>query len=911
MRFPTWVLCRSAMRGMLVSSVLGSLATWAVPVTSVAGGIFFEAEDYDGRPWYGDRGFGTRMEEPLASGRAALAGMWRPGALSYVLTVPKENDYSVWLRCAVPDDITIQLGVNAHSAADLQAVAVKATTTLKELAAPGAYQWRSLGRLALQAGENTFLLGQGAQRPDCFFLTPDTAYVPTDDLLARMLREKQAPKGQLLPELIHDRQITQHPAWLGQNALRPAYAHCEWDRSNTPQSWARMVRAAGGNCLVGVGEMPAGTLDGKMKAFAFRRIDDPGFAYPEGYRKNDHSWVREFTDAGHAEGLKVVMYGGAHRTLDPILVDHPEWRQQDAAGKVYGHGFGSWYSPYRAAYIDRWVDVARQYGIDGIMVDMLFTGPQGGDYSPFTVRAFADRFGVEPPRQVDPRDLTWQRWVDFQTWTREEVMLDVTEALHAVNPEIACIWNQTTGWIFKGREYLSSRAGRCADGLLEEMGWEVSHSIFGERPLPWPAQSAWQSLFLHCRTAPGYGQMWHLNGFYTQVNHEAFSYSMFANGIAPAVVTGGNWDHMGKVWGHIRPCESAMSGATLVPYVALHFSENTLNWQANATGPEARNAYLRSVFGVFQALLEAHLPVAIISDDDLADAAALQRHATVFLPNSTCLSDAQAASLSAYVQGGGGLVAAFETGLYDENGTRRSLPALSGLLGVTQETVKRSADWYLSARDQTHEITDVPEIMNGGDPAQGSRERKPSICFFNSRGGRAAEALRTTSVADVASIPLIGAGKGYSILHTRSAGAGRTAYFPIDIGQGYYGYNHPITRRLLERATRWSAAKPAPLRTNAPLAVQTVCFQKGEAQVVHLVNDNSSFGRAAAPNPESFGAFRDEVLPILDIAIGVPGDFAQARLLPAGQSLAIRRSEGWSHVIVPRLEIHAMVVFGP
>ncbi|MBT7301714.1 MAG: hypothetical protein HN849_19480, partial [Victivallales bacterium] len=92
MRFPTWVQWRLVMRGMLVSSVLGSLAAWAVPATSVAGGIFFEAEDYDGRPWYGDRGFGTRMEEPLASGRAALAGMWRPGALSYVLTVPKEND---------------------------------------------------------------------------------------------------------------------------------------------------------------------------------------------------------------------------------------------------------------------------------------------------------------------------------------------------------------------------------------------------------------------------------------------------------------------------------------------------------------------------------------------------------------------------------------------------------------------------------------------------------------------------------------------------------------------------------------------------------------------------------------------------------------------------------------------------
>ncbi len=105
----------------------------------------------------------------------------------------------------------------------------------------------------------------------------------------------------------------------------------------------------------------------------------------------------------------------------------------------------------------------------------------------------------------DPRDLTWQRWIDFQAWTREEVMLDVTEALHAVSPEIACIWNQTTGWVFDGREHLTSRAGQCADGLLEEMGWEVSHHAFEGRPFAW-LQSAWQSLFLHGR-AP-YGLLW-------------------------------------------------------------------------------------------------------------------------------------------------------------------------------------------------------------------------------------------------------------------------------------------------------------------------------------------------------------------------------------------------------------------
>lgn len=149
--------------------------------------------------------------------------------------------------------------------------------------------------------------------------------------------------------------------------------------------------------LFGVGEMPAGTLAGKLHRIPFEVIDKPGYRYPEGYRKDDHSWVKEIVDAGHAEGLRVVIYDGAFRNLDPLLMDHPEWRQKNRHGQPTRFGFGSWHSPYRQAYIDRWVKVAQESGLDGIMVDMLFTCPQGGDYSDYTVKAFRDRFGVEPP----------------------------------------------------------------------------------------------------------------------------------------------------------------------------------------------------------------------------------------------------------------------------------------------------------------------------------------------------------------------------------------------------------------------------------------------------------------------------------------------------------------------------------
>jgi len=156
-----------------------------------------------------------------------------------------------------------------------------------------------------------------------------------------------------------------------------------------------------------------------------------------------------------------------------------------------------------------------------------------------------------------------------------------------------------------------------------------------------------------------------------------------------------------------------------------------------------------------------------------------------------------------------------------------------------------------------------------------------------------------------------GADTGFSTLHTRTVGGGRIAYFPPDMGHGYFSYNHPIARLLIERTVRWSAQTAPALETNAPMAVQTVCFRKGDAFIVHLVNDNSSFGRAAAPNPENFGAFRDEVLPVHDVMLTVNGTFKEAVLLPDGKTLPVVLVDGTTRTTVPKIDIHAMVVFSP
>lgn len=897
---------------LLLLAAHGTGGARATSQTSLPEGSFIEAEALDGR--VGDTGFATPIDEPLASGGKALIGLFREGWADYGVEIPFPGNWSLWARCAVPGEkVVVALDLDGINTGARTNAALAQTSPKTD--APDAYQWRKLADVDLKAGPWRFAVGKGAIRIDCFVLAHDASLQPTDEILSRLSEAAASPRGKALPELTHERRITSHPNWL-KSALRPCYAHFEWDKEMTAEAWCQRAKAAGANCIFGCGEMPAGALNGKLKPFPHAAIlRDPGFRFPDGYDLS-YGWVKEMADAAHRHGLKIAIYDGAHRTLDPLIVEHPDWRQQDARGRPYADGFGSWHSPYRQAYVDRWVKVAKAARFDGIMIDMLFTGPKGGDYSPWTVDAFKNRFGVEPPRDPDPRNLTWQRWIDFQSWTREEMLLDLTGALHAVDPEIAVIPNQTRGWIFGRTEsnFLTTRAAHCCDGLLEEMGWEYRHGW--ERPWAWPLEAAWQNLFLHCRTRPGYGQMWHVSTLnYPEAHVRAHSFSMLANGAAPAMVTGGNWPIMSRVWAHTKACEPWAENAALVPHVAIHFSEDALDWHAVPAGEAPYAAHMKNVFGIFQALLESHIPVEIITDDDLANPAALARHAAVVLPNSTCLSDSQAAAITAFVGAGGGIVATFETGTREESGFRRATPALANLLGASQAAPAASDTWSIPLDGPAHAILDDPRIKGSGAWRQGVSEPMASAYLFSGPRDRL---IGATPVAiadkDAFALPLGGGGKApkgtaFHALVARRWHKGKTAMFPIDIGHAYYAYNHPLNRRLIANAIAWCASRENPLRTDAPMTVQTVLWEKGGSRVVHLVNDVSSFGRAAAPNPEAFTAFRDETIPAHNIRVAVPGTFAAARLLPDGASLPITTAEGWSEITVPRLDVHAMVVF--
>ena len=173
----------------------------------------------------------------------------------------------------------------------------------------------------------------------------------------------------------------------------------------------------------------------------------------------------------------------------------------------------------------------------------------------------------------------------------------------------------------------------------------------------------------------------------------------------------------------------------------------------------------------------------------------------------------------------------------------------------------------------------------------------------------------------------------YPALIVSTFGQGRVAYFPAGVDKAMFFYPDTYLRQLLANACRWAAADvPPPIEVEGPLLLSAT-FRKQPSKnriVVHLLNDHSSYGRHSiyqklAPLPKelqkSWGfpnqselrgtwPIREEVIPLCDIKVRcrVPG-IKRATLQPENISLPLIRANGALEVVVPKLNMHSMVVF--
>ena len=331
-------------------------------------------------------------------------------------------------------------------------------------------------------------------------------------------------------------------------------------------------------------------------------------------------------------------------------------------------------------------------------------------------------------------------------------------------------------------------------------------------------------------------------------------------------------------------------------------------------------AHFESAIGAYRALLEEHLPLDIITEQDLEADDTLAQYKALILPNAACLSDAMLGHIRKYVENGGGLLSTHEASRCDEYGTPRPDFGLSDLFRASFVTTDDfTARWpeypkstYLAPA--RHEITSDPVI---------SDNMRRDCRLLNYIG-------MTTSVnlLDGASV-LMNQGQKlipdsienpyglfasckdpavHPFLIVSNHGKGRVAYFAGDIAQTYFRCPYAYQRKLIANALKWSAASLPEIQVKAPLCVQTTFFEQTIENrcIIHLLNEVNTVADRALP--ENNSSSREEVLPIHGIEITTNLPVSKAWLEPEHAFLPITTAEGQSLITVPKLEMHSMVV---
>jgi hypothetical protein len=547
-------------------------------------------------------------------------------------------------------------------------------------------------------------------------------------------------------------------------------------------------------------------------------------------------------------GMVVIARTDPHATYDDVQAAHPDWIHATADGKPRRH----WASP------EMWVtcglgpynfefmtevkrEIMTRYRVDGIFINRW--DGSGTCYCEHCRKNFRDATGHDLPRTNSPRDparhayILWHQERLFALWRKWD------DAVRAINPD-SCVIPNGGGGATSSLDM--KRIGELAPTLMADhqarrgvmppwgngkrgkefratMGRKPIVGIFSvglEEPYRW--KDSVQN--------PAEIRLWAIDGI--------------ANGLRPwftkfaGSINDPRWlKPVEDLYVWCAANEKYLRNERPIARVGMVYSQQTAWFHPDERG---RQHTEDATHGWYHALIEARLPFEMIHDR-LLDAEHLGAFKTLILPNIAALSDAQCAQLRAFVDRGGGIVATYETSLYDEHGNKRKDFGLADLFGVSfgGRAAGPMHNAYLrleheSARPATaglfRGLEDAPRIVHGVwrlDVTAREKFAAPPLTLIPSYPDLPMEKVFPRQPRT--DIPQV-------FLREIGSRGGRVAYFPWDIDRTFWEILAVDHGKLLANAVAWATNEPAPVTVAGPGVLDVTYWQQKSSLTVHLVN---------------------------------------------------------------------------
>lgn len=667
---------------------------------------------------------------------------------------------------------------------------------------------------------------------------------------------------------------------------------------------------------------------------------------PEEVKQADE-YMRRFVTMVHGAGAKAVLYIGPVQvaSFSPEFVKaHPDWLRIRPDGKpdpTPNHcnlrsGYADW-------LLNQLAYVTREYRVDGFWFDgyapvHLHTFDEG------TRKLYREQTGKEMPlppggnigRYDIARDPEVRQYLAWHEKFFVEFADKMRGAIRKENPEAIIFVNHSGNrtWYFPNMymgEYPGSY-GSAVDVSSVELYWDVPGD---------PLYQQFVYAFMQDQTQERGASVWiqpsahGISGVSSPVEIQLRGLECLPWGVYPEFVEGtGREEYLRLHVENLKARDKWLVRSEALPYAGIVASEQTRALYAQGALP----VYFSHTLGAFRALFEKHWPVRVLNEYDLEDAD-LGGVRVLMLPDVACLSDRAAEVVRRFVRNGGGLVATFETSLYDANFQRRPDFALADLFRaqyVTTHTVQQRTENLYLTLDAKHPMLDDPLILqkqntswrnsDGPPPAQGPLALIASATEVRPLDGGRTLATYNVNEPQKENVP-------HPAILASSFGKGRVVYFPASVDKGMFFYPDTYMRQMLANACLWAARDaPPPVEVVGPLILSATFRRQPQEKrvIVHLMNNASSWGmhsiyQKLAPLPEELNKqwgfpnqselrgtwpVREEVIPLHDIQVicRLPG-IRKATLQPENLALPLKRVKGAVEVTVPKIEMHSMVVF--
>jgi len=545
--------------------------------------------------------------------------------------------------------------------------------------------------------------------------------------------------------------------------------------------------------------------------------------------------------------MAVIVRTDPHAVHDREKNAHPEWIAVTADGEFRKH----W------SYDRAWVtcalgpmnfefmtevnkEIISRYWVDGIFSNRW--AGSGLCYCENCKKLFREKTGLELPKAMALSDPSYKAYIDFH----EERLF-----------ELCKFWDEEIKKLSPYARFIPNSGGGALSGLDMRRLGDYSDILFADRQsrskhMPLWANGQNGKEFRAVMGNKPVGGIFHMgfedsHRWKDSVQGSDEIRLFVADGVAHGLRVWFTKFH-GKIYDRrwLEPVKELYNRyADWEPYlrntgnlarVALVFSQATGKFYG---AENARQKVENPINGFYQALTESRIPFEMVHESFLSDNPNDQKHLskfkTLILPNIACLSNAQCEGLKAFVKAGGGLIATFETSLYDERGNKKSSFGLSELFGVDpagpiEGPMKNS---YLRLEmDTKHPVLsgfcDTERIVNGNARLP-VKENTPF------------PVKPVTLIPAYPDLPMEEVyprqdHTGIAELYLRSYGAGRVAYFPWDIDATFWDLLTLDHLRLFINTLDYVHQEERLLTLKGPGAFDIAVWRQEKSLTIHLVN---------------------------------------------------------------------------